>query len=89
VVETHATPIAPGVTAIVEATLATSSREGFAYALRATSAIRPFVERTARRLWVEDAGYAERARYLRDLARPEPGGRDGSWDVAPGTPYPR
>ena len=35
VVETHATPIAPGRTAIIEATLATSDRPGFALAARA------------------------------------------------------
>ena len=60
VVETHATPIEPGRTAVVEATLATSDRPGFRYAIALGRAIRPFIERSARRLWVDDAAYAER-----------------------------
>lgn len=65
VVETHATPIEPGRTAILEATLATSSRPGFAIARRTSSLIRPWIERAAQRLWVEDAAYAERRYALR------------------------
>ena len=66
VVETHATPIEPGRTAIVEATLATSDRKGFRYAMRLRHLIRPFIERSARRLWIDDAAYAERLYELRD-----------------------
>jgi isorenieratene synthase len=69
VVETHATPIEPGRTAIVEATLATSEREGFRHAAKLSSLIRPFIERSARRLWVDDAAYAERLYALRTGAR--------------------
>ena len=65
VVETHATPIEPGRTAVVEATLATSDREGFRHALKVNRFIRPFIERSARRLWVDDAAYAERLYALR------------------------
>jgi isorenieratene synthase len=69
VVETHATPIEPGRTAIVEATLATSEREGFRQAVRLRRFIRPFIERSARRLWVDDAAYAERL-YARRAGLP-------------------
>ncbi len=65
VVETHATPIEEGRTAIVEATLATSDRPGFRQALKLSRWIRPFIERSARRLWVDDAAYAERLYALR------------------------
>jgi isorenieratene synthase len=65
VVETHATPIEPGRTAIVEATLATSERKGFRHAIKLERLIRPFIERSARRLWVDDAAYAERLFELR------------------------
>mgnify|MGYP006944203400 CR=1 FL=1 len=66
VVETHATPIEPGRTAVVEATLATSEREGFRHARTLSPLIRPFIERSARRLWVDDAAYAERLYALRN-----------------------
>jgi isorenieratene synthase len=79
VVETHATPIEPGRTAILEATLATepgrtaileatlatSERAGFAHALRAARFIRPLIRQLAQRLWVDDAAYAERLYDLR------------------------
>lgn len=65
VVETHATPIGPGRTAVVEATLATSDRPQFLVALRAARFIRPLIERSAARLWVADIAYAERRRALR------------------------
>ena len=65
VVETHATPIEPGRTAVVEATLATSDRPGFAVARRAATILRPLVRWAARRLWVDDATYAERLHVLR------------------------
>ncbi len=81
VVETHATPIEMGRTAIVEATLATSERPGFRRALRVGGLIRFFILRSQRRLWVEDAAYAERRYALRtggasaaaQNQRPEPG----------------
>jgi phenylpropionate dioxygenase-like ring-hydroxylating dioxygenase large terminal subunit len=66
VVETHATPIEDGRTAIVEATLATSDREGFQHALKIKRLIRPLIERSARRLWVDDVAYAERLYALRN-----------------------
>lgn len=65
VVETHATPIGPGRTAMIEATLATSDRSGFGAAVRATPLLRPLVQRAARRLWVDDVAYAERRYALR------------------------
>jgi isorenieratene synthase len=65
VVETHATPMAPGRTAIVEATLATSDRRGFAHARRAAPLIRPLMRWAARRLWADDVRYAERLYALR------------------------
>jgi hypothetical protein len=64
VVETHATPLRPGRTAVVEATLATSPRSGFAHASKVSRLVRPFIERSARRLWVDDAAYAERLAQL-------------------------
>jgi hypothetical protein len=66
VVETHAAPIDEGRTAIVEATLATSDREGFQHALKLQRLIRPIIERSARRLWVDDVAYAERLYALRN-----------------------
>jgi len=66
VVETHATPIDGERTAIVEATLATSERPVFQGLRRfAAPLVRPLMERVARRLWVEDAEYAERLAALR------------------------
>ncbi len=65
VVETHATPIAPGRTRILEATLATSDRAGFPFALKASRLLRPFIESRASRLWREDTAYAERRHTLR------------------------
>jgi isorenieratene synthase len=69
VVETHATPIEPGRTAVIEATLASSQRKGFRRALMLQRFIRPFIERSARRLWVDDAAYAERRYALRPSPR--------------------
>jgi len=69
IVETHATPIGPGRTAIVEATLATSSRPGFVRILGQPVAhrlLRRLIERRAARLWVEDCAYAERTYWLRE-----------------------
>ncbi len=65
VVETHATPLAPGRTAVLEATLATSDRPGFRFALGLGRLLRPMIERRAARLWVEDVAYAERRYRLR------------------------
>jgi isorenieratene synthase len=68
VVETHATPLANGRTAILEATLATSDRPGFRHALKAVGLIRPFMLKSQKKLWVEDAAYAERTYALRQAA---------------------
>ena len=65
VVETHATPVRPGISAIVEATVATSERLGFRFAMRAAGLLRRRMQASARRLWVEDAAYAERRYALR------------------------
>jgi phenylpropionate dioxygenase-like ring-hydroxylating dioxygenase large terminal subunit len=73
VVETHATPLRPGRSAIVEATLATSDRPGFRRAIRAAGLIRPFMLRSQRKLWVEDAAYAERRYALRSGLVPAAG----------------
>jgi isorenieratene synthase len=77
VVETHATPQAPGWTTVTEATLATSDRPGFARLLKLASRLRPQIERRARALWKEDRAYAERRYFHRHpeliteaLARP-------------------
>ena len=66
VVSTHACPIAPGRTAIVEATRAASDRRGFALARRASRLIGPWIERRAAQLWKEDRAYAERLYSLRE-----------------------
>ncbi len=73
VVETHATPVRQGRTAIIEATLATSDRPGFRRALRAAWMIRPFILRLQRKLWAEDAAYAERRFALRTGRAPAAG----------------
>ncbi|TNF34082.1 MAG: hypothetical protein EP329_07615, partial [Deltaproteobacteria bacterium] len=66
VVETHATPLGDGRTAIVEAVLATSERPVFEAIRRfAAPVMRPLMARVAQRLWVEDAAYAERLAELR------------------------
>ena len=65
VVETHATPIGPGRTAVIEATLASSERPGFRHALRLSRWLRPAMNARAARLWVEDIAYAERRYQLR------------------------
>lgn len=70
VVETHATPIEPGRTAIVEASLASSRQPEFRYALALARLIRPWLERAARQLWVDDVRYAERLYELRTRATP-------------------
>jgi isorenieratene synthase len=66
VVETHASPISPGWTSVVELTLATSDHPRFRPVVNALgSLIRPLVQRAARRLWEDDAAYAERRFRLR------------------------
>jgi isorenieratene synthase len=70
VVETHSTPVAPGRSAVIEATLATSDRPGFRYALKTARFIRPFMARVAHKLWIEDVAYAERAYALRQGGMP-------------------
>jgi len=66
VVETHATPLEAGRTALVEATLATSDRPPFWAVVRVFGwALRPLVRQAARRLWVDDGAYAERLFALR------------------------
>jgi isorenieratene synthase len=65
VVETHATPIGRGQSAVIEATLATSDRLFFPMFLRAQRLIRPFIEARAAMLWADDKVYAERLAELR------------------------
>ena len=70
VVETHATPIGTGPdgrarTAVIEAVIAQSEREGFGYSLRAAPLIRPLMRLAAARLWRDDLAYAERRYALR------------------------
>lgn len=65
VVETHATPIDAGRTAVIEATLATSDRMLFPLFRTLGALARPMIERRAARLWVEDRAYAERTYALR------------------------
>ncbi|MCC6624049.1 MAG: Rieske (2Fe-2S) protein [Deltaproteobacteria bacterium] len=72
VVETHATPLDPGRTAMTEATLATSDRGGWAIARRFAPIITPLIQRAARRLWVDDIAYAERRYALRTGTSAEP-----------------
>jgi len=69
VVETHATPLGPGRTAIVEATLATSKRVQFRMAELVGPLVRPFIERMAARLWVAATAYAERLYTIRRRGR--------------------
>ncbi len=64
-VETHAVPLATARTAIVEATIATSDRPGFANAARGAWALRGAMAWAARRLWADDAVYAERLYAIR------------------------
>jgi hypothetical protein len=70
VVETHATPLAPGRdgrprTAVIEATVAASDRPGFRVALATAGALRPAMRWAAARLWKDDLAYAERRYDLR------------------------
>ena len=71
VVETHATPLlrshssAGPRTAVIEATLATSPRQGFEHALKGAALVRPLIRLAAHRLWRDDVAYAERRYALR------------------------
>ncbi len=70
VVETHATPLGDGPdgrprTAVIEATIATSDRPGFAKAALIAPALRPLMRRASARLWRDDLAYAERRYALR------------------------
>jgi nitrite reductase/ring-hydroxylating ferredoxin subunit len=74
VVETHATPRSRGAdgrprTAVIEATIATSDRAGFAHATRVAPLLRPLMRRAAARLWRDDLAYAERIYAMRTKAR--------------------
>ena len=69
VVETHATPLAEGRTAVIELTVASSDRPGFGLALHAAPVLRPIMRWAAARLWAEDARYAERLYALRQMAQ--------------------
>ncbi len=65
-VETHAVPLGPGRTRVIEATFATSDRPGF-HCLRPwmQHALAPLFTKRAERLWQEDCAYAERRYVLR------------------------
>jgi isorenieratene synthase len=66
VVETHATPVSPGRSAVVELTLATSDNPRFWPVVKTIGrALRPLVRRAAQKLWTDDAAYAERRFRLR------------------------
>ncbi len=65
VVETHATPLGSGRTAIVEASLFTSESRRFRHALRGRRFARPYIIKRAEKLWIDDGAYAERRYALR------------------------
>jgi isorenieratene synthase len=65
VVETHATPLGPGRTAIIEAVLAYSERKHWQWLPRAGPLLRDVVRARAARLWHDDARYCERTYELR------------------------
>lgn len=69
VVETHATPLGPARTAVIEATIAHSDRPGFSKSLPVAPAIRPLMKWAAARLWKDDLAYAERRYALRTAGR--------------------
>lgn len=74
VVETHATPLAPHPdgrprTAVIEATVAHSGRNGFATLRKGAPLMRPVMEWAAKRLWTEDLEYAERLYAVRAARR--------------------
>lgn len=65
VVETHATPVGPGRTAVIEAVAAQSGRAGFRLLAGLAPLLRGLLRRSARRLWMEDIAYCERRYALR------------------------
>jgi nitrite reductase/ring-hydroxylating ferredoxin subunit len=66
IVETHASPMSDGRTAIVEATLATSERGAvISWLPTAGRLLRPLVAARAKRLWLDDVEYCERMHHLR------------------------
>ncbi len=67
-VETHAVPLGPGRTRVIEATFATSDRAGFRR-LRPwmQHVLAPLFSKRAERLWIEDCAYAERRYGLRQV----------------------
>jgi isorenieratene synthase len=83
VVETHATPIRPGLTRMIEATLAASPRAGFRAAVALGFLFRPLIQRAALKLWVDDAAYAERVQRLRERSAVQPGDATPSVRIAP------
>lgn len=82
VVETHATPVGLGPdglprTAVIEAVIAHSDRDGFRYATRAAPMLTPFMRYTAARLWRDDLAYAERLFEIRRRRMLSAPGRKG------------
>lgn len=74
VVETHAVPLGRDDaghprTAVIEATIASSERTGFAVARHGAAALRPAMRWAAARLWRDDLAYAERRYALRTTGR--------------------
>ncbi len=74
VVETHAVPLGRDDaghprTAVIEATIASSPRPGFAVARRGAPLIRPAMVWAAARLWRDDLAYAQRRYELRTTGR--------------------
>jgi hypothetical protein len=74
VVETHAVPLdIDGAghprTAVIEASIATSPRPGFAAARRGAALMRPAMRWAAARLWRDDLAYAARRYELRTTGR--------------------
>jgi isorenieratene synthase len=88
IVETHATPLTDGWSAVTELIMATSDRYSFRQALRMRPLLEPLLGRTAKRLWNDDAAYAERSYALRSGLQPNEWSTN-AWQRAPGTPYPR
>jgi isorenieratene synthase len=85
VVETHATPIAPtsrcDATRVIEATFATSPRQGFRVAMALRPVVSRLMARAAERLWRDDLAYAERLFALRERRGGE---RDAGLEVISG-----
>jgi hypothetical protein len=74
VVETHAVPLGRDAaghprTAVIEATIASSGRRGFAVARHGAPLIRPAMRWAAARLWRDDLAYAQRRYDLRTTGR--------------------